>query len=1340
MSAPLDSTAETRVPSELPALPGLTFEHTADRATVLSGVTTGSVARPHGASVWSVLPERPGDDTAIAPLPDRVEYTLLKQLGRGGMGEVWEARQESLARQVAIKRIRGDRYGEESPRTLESEFRHEAIISARLEHPNILPVHDLGTDAEGRPMIAMKRVHGRGWDAIIAEDWRTLSVSDFLGKHLPILKSVAQAVAFAHASGIIHRDLKPAQVMVGDFGEVVLMDWGLALYMTDRDKMPEEDRAMHLPSLDTASSPAGTPACMAPEQTEWSPRRLGPWTDVYLLGASLYSLLCGVFPHTSTSSRASFLLATTGDVEAPTERAKGRPVPTELESLCLSCLNREPERRPASAEAVVKSLEDYLTGATRRRQSEELVARARKSLDSGAADYDALSSCLADTNRAAELWSDHPSLATLRQRIHGTIAGRALAEGDLSFARLEATRMDRGDAQASLLGRIDAEANRRRRVERQRRLGLVASFSFLVTMLVGGLFFTLQLIQARDEAEEERDRASNALSRGDSLNDYIVVDIRQKLMNLGRLDLMESILDRVIVYLDSRVLDSQTQKEVINLFDRYDVVCKGYGSLASRQGLEHAIAQMEPLAETIFAFDPYIGFEARFILARNKGFVSDLVGNPAQLWGAFQSVRDQLESWEIEHPGDDRIALLLSFLDLNMGNELLKEGRYKDSEAHFRRALESFETSSQSLHRMTMSQDDTVSQYYSNLLNRICDSLLHQSRSEEALEVAKRSFSVGMKAMIEGDLQPKDKVALENGLEPRWVTVSRSYIAGSLNAMRLPDQALPFYEDVLKNSEKRSKAHPTDMGLLEELATARTSVATCLMDVGQWRRGHDAQREANQTIRELAAYRPDNYIWKHELAKSFRKLSETANKVGETSESLSAIQQSRDLIDDVLAQGQITASQREEKRIISMIEADLAYQHGSLDEALRLAKEYVSAAELYLQSVPDELSAKRGYSFALNRVTRVLYRRRDFEEARRFAEMNLQFVRELGVEFPDHNEVRRDVAVAMSYLRPIYEALEMNKESLELSQEMLDLLQRNLEEAPNNVENQRDVASLSMRHAQLLQVDGQNERSLSFYNRAVELRKALSQRLSNEPSYIGEEIETQLVRARLLIDMDQKEEAAEVATTSLARLQALRKDSPENVVNRLTTPRLWAMALWIQAECGITESVRDGIPILWDIADGIFAGAPTSNNPITAVLMIYGYGLNAMTFLEDRTFAEPFMRAALARLDEIDAVPEQKTLDRSGSYLSVLVNSSIICAGLGKMDEAASLVERALVHRPGRKSQLLSHELLQPLRDNPSPAFADFLATWSDPRGDATSDDAVTSESSNSTASGLDEG
>jgi serine/threonine protein kinase len=231
----------------------------------------------------TILP--PVDPSRLAHvtlLLDPAEVRMHEAIGQGGMGVVYRAEQTSLGRDVAVKTLLPERIDGESI----AKLVREAWLLGRMEHPNIVPVHLLRLDERGQPMIVMKRVEGRVWRELIREQP--------LEAALRILVQVCNAVHFAHSRGVLHRDIKPANVMVGTFGEVYLLDWGVAV------SLREDPRGL-LPHVGQTEGLAGTPIYMAPEMLDGEPASLGVHTDVYLLGATLHHVLAGDAPHRAFS-------------------------------------------------------------------------------------------------------------------------------------------------------------------------------------------------------------------------------------------------------------------------------------------------------------------------------------------------------------------------------------------------------------------------------------------------------------------------------------------------------------------------------------------------------------------------------------------------------------------------------------------------------------------------------------------------------------------------------------------------------------------------------------------------------------------------------------------------------------------------------------------------------------------------------------------------------------------------------------------------------------------------------------------------------------------------------
>ena len=217
-------------------------------------------------------------EAADAPDLTGTKYEIIERIGQGGMGTVYRARDRELAREVALKVIR---LPEASP-DIAGRMVREARTIARLEHPGIVPVHDVGTLADGRVFYAMKLVRGAPLDALPPAP---------LAERLRIVERLCEAVAFAHAHGVVHRDLKPQNVMVGPFGEVLVMDWGVAKVMGDADKSLGAGAAAD-DAPDTGHGVVlGTPGYMAPEQAAGDTSSVDARADVYAVGAILRDLI-----------------------------------------------------------------------------------------------------------------------------------------------------------------------------------------------------------------------------------------------------------------------------------------------------------------------------------------------------------------------------------------------------------------------------------------------------------------------------------------------------------------------------------------------------------------------------------------------------------------------------------------------------------------------------------------------------------------------------------------------------------------------------------------------------------------------------------------------------------------------------------------------------------------------------------------------------------------------------------------------------------------------------------------------------------------------------------------
>jgi hypothetical protein len=406
----------------------------------------------------------------------RADYELLSLLGEGGVGVVHVARQTCIDRTVAVKMLRDELAADREQR---HKFLSEAVVTGDLDHPNIVPIYELGADEAGRLYYSMKRVRGTPWIRVMAEKSQS--------ENLEILMKVADAVAFSHSRGVIHRDLKPENVMLGDFGEVLVMDWGLAVATSGSPKFG---------SITQSSAMGGTPAYMAPEMATGPIERIGPASDVYLLGAILYEVVTGRTPHTGPDVMACLFAAANNEIQ-PTHHSG------ELVDIALKAMSTDPAQRHQSVQEFQAAIRQYLSHA----ESLVLLDQAERDLEAARRDndYQLFSRAVFGFQEAGTLWRGNLRASAGEKEARLAYARSAAEKGDFDLA---ASLLDPDDdAHARLLR--DIRLQQRDREARQQRLktlrrtttGLAVSVFVVVTV---GLFFVLR---AERQARGDRDRA-----------------------------------------------------------------------------------------------------------------------------------------------------------------------------------------------------------------------------------------------------------------------------------------------------------------------------------------------------------------------------------------------------------------------------------------------------------------------------------------------------------------------------------------------------------------------------------------------------------------------------------------------------------------------------------------------------------------------------------------------------------------------------------------------------------------------------------------------------------------
>ncbi|MFN0054363.1 MAG: protein kinase domain-containing protein [Planctomycetales bacterium] len=400
---------------------------------------------------------------------NQAEYELIRVLGEGGMGVVYDARQTSVDRSVAVKMLKPRTSSDERQR---QKFLAEAVVTGDLDHPNIVPIYDVGTSERGLLFYAMKKVKGTPWMKLLPEQSQAVN--------LEILMKVADAVGFAHARGVIHRDLKPENVMLGDFGEVLVMDWGLALPAAGFAKTN---------SISPSHSMGGTPAYMAPEMASGPLEKISFASDVYLLGAILFEILTGRPPHTGKNTMHCLFAAAKNDIRQTDKTG-------ELMDIARRAMATEPADRFATVRDFQEAIRDYLSHAESIALSTRAVDELRKAQDSD--DYKDYARSLFAFEEALGLWKENARARAGLVEVRLKYAGSAYQKGDYD---LGASLLDPSDAtHTGLLQKLQtAQRDRAARQQRMQSLKRVAaSMVALFVISVTVAFFWIRA--ARDEA------------------------------------------------------------------------------------------------------------------------------------------------------------------------------------------------------------------------------------------------------------------------------------------------------------------------------------------------------------------------------------------------------------------------------------------------------------------------------------------------------------------------------------------------------------------------------------------------------------------------------------------------------------------------------------------------------------------------------------------------------------------------------------------------------------------------------------------------------------------------
>ena len=398
------------LPKEIVQLWRDSIQSSSDVSSTLKGPEAGYTISD---SVFSILPREVRSPLNISDAP--VDYELLDIIGQGGVGVVYTARQASIDRTVAIKMLR-EEY--RSRNEHQEKFLAEAILTGELDHPNIVPIYDLGRNNQGELFYSMKNVIGTPWDRVIAQKSTR--------ENIDILLKVADAVAFAHSRSVVHRDLKPENVMLGSFGEVLVMDWGIAV---------ATEGFRRTSSILRSQAMGGTPAYMAPELATGPMTAIGPAADVYLLGAILFEILTGSPPHYGNDVMECVHNASANIIRETS-------VTGELMEIAIRAMATLPRRRFRSVQAFQAAIRLYQSHSESLMLSDNAETELNKAISTK--DYQGFSRAVFAFDEALSLWDENEAakLGLLRSKMAYAETAYEKGDYDLGLSLLDESEED----------------------------------------------------------------------------------------------------------------------------------------------------------------------------------------------------------------------------------------------------------------------------------------------------------------------------------------------------------------------------------------------------------------------------------------------------------------------------------------------------------------------------------------------------------------------------------------------------------------------------------------------------------------------------------------------------------------------------------------------------------------------------------------------------------------------------------------------------------------------------------------------------------------------------------
>jgi serine/threonine-protein kinase len=1138
--------------------------------------------------------EAPGEQ-GLAPAAPR--YSRSRRHAEGGLGVIFAAWDEELGREVALKEIKerhADRPGSRA------RFVFEAEVTGRLEHPGIVPVYGLGTYSDGRPFYAMRFIKGHTLDQAIQRfheadraprepGERALALRDLLGRFV----GVCQAVAYAHSKGIIHRDIKPANVMLGEFGETLLVDWGLAKALgidqgPQAIMVPPSGRSVPDSVVATGETPrspggtelgavVGTPSYMPPEQALGDADLVGPRSDVYSLGATLYHLLAGRAPVEEGAVELTLEKVVKGDVAPP--RAVNPRVPAALEAVCHKAMALEPNDRYACAEDLAREVERFLADEPVLAYPEPATVRLRRwAKRNRPLVASAVVLLLAGlVGLSAGLWAvDRERKETARQRDEAKEnLKRALAaekdaneQRDLALAAKKDANEQRDRALAAQKEAKENFDSARKAVDEC--FGLAQKHPLLQEPGVEPIKKLLLEKTSRfykDFRARRPDDPELAFARAEYLVrlGYVTSEIDRKDKALASyLEALQELRDLVARHPDK----VEYQASLAEACNDAGSVMLDVGKFAdARKHVEEARERFAALSRDHPRNTDYK--EGQAIACQGLGVVLAQTAPREALKRDEEALRLFRELSKAA-PGSDYLAASVATLINNVGKQKMETGDLESAREHFELALERLDA---------LVEKSPRSARYRTRQAEVCSNLglvfaLATGKQEEAAKYLERARRIFLELSRTHPDVTDYKAAL-----------ARTFVRALVEAQQgKSKEALKSYSDSIQALEGLCEEHPEVVRFRFELAVTCNDAGEVYRQSGRWKEALEHFARARDLLAELHQAHPDVVGYQVLLGTASNNVALVKVQLGQLDDAEKTFAESRGHLEAALREWPDDMMARLGLVLAVNNLSYLSAAKGRAKEALEAAAAAIDKGEALVKACPALHQGRHVLAMAHLNHGRALLTMGDLDGASKSFDRGLAVSRKLMDAHPGVREYQGTHAMGCCFRGFVSNVLGKYEEARKSAQEARELLEPLHEAQPEIVTYAYYLGISCYVLGVTTSMAGDNEGGLAYGKKAAQLLGALAEKNPDSADYRAGAAWAEAGLGVIHMQGQRTDEAEKHLSRALKAFRALAKDHPQSSEYQITQGQLATVlgVLYVASDRAAEGRKRadEAIPIL----------------------------------------------------------------------------------------------------------------------------------------------------------------